>query len=226
MPIISTAPGVISGLQPTAGVANANATALVGPSAIALMPTNTIVTNAPVGSALALPIPGSGKCEGFAGTVWMTGYVSVVATTTVKIDWYAITGTTGFPTILGTGTGGQLAVASYTKITAATASASLTGAALPTPDVYAFRSQLSLYGNTATGVLAGFLTTTYNGVAPVDSSVAITKLTSVTYGPAVTTTPTTVLDPACWLLPAFTCTTTSGNTAMYFQIDRLFLQVD
>lgn len=226
MPIISTAPGVISGLQPAAGVANANATSLLAPAAIALMPANTTTTGLASGSALAMPIPGSGKLDGKRWIVNMTGYVSVVATTTVKIDWYAISGTTGFPTVLGTGTNGQLAVGSYTKLSSATASASLTGAAIPTPNVFQFKSILNMYGGTASGTLCGLITTEYNGIAPVDNAVALTKLTSVTFGPSVTSTPSTVLEPAAWVLPAFTTTTTAGNTALYYQIDSLYLYAD
>lgn len=225
MPIIGTAPGIVPTL-PAAGVAAATATSLLAPAAIALVPVNNTTTNFAVGSALYLPVPGSGRLEGKTWNAVLTGFVSVVATTTVKIDWYGITSVTGFPSTLGTGTGGQLAVGTYTKLTSATASASLTGAAMPTPDVYSFRSVLSCYGDSASGTLCGLLTTSYNGIAPVDSSVAITKLTGMTFGPAVTSTPTTVNDPCAWLLPAFTTTTTSGNTALYYQIDALYLFAD
>lgn len=223
MPILTQAPGLI----PFASLGSTSATTVPGSAStsIQLVQANTITTSLATGAALALPVPGSGRLECRRFRVFLSGVITIVTTSaTVKTDFYGISGTLGFPTVLGTGTGGQLAVGSYTKMTTATASASLTGAASPGTS-YNFYSELLLLGDTISGTLNGTQTSQYaNAAAPVDAAVAITQATSWTFGPAVTSTPATVLEPAGWILPAFTFSANHAGTQL--QIDNFYLSAD
>ena len=208
MPILSQAPGVVS----FAALANANATTISGASltTIQLCAANTNTTGLASGSALALPIPGSGKLEGRRFKVFLGGVVTIVTTSsTFKVDFYAVSGTTGLPALAS-----QLTAGSYTKLTASSATSSLTGAAAP-GTIYSFFSFLDLYGDTISGTLSGTQTTQVNNVS-IDAAVVLTnKLTSVTFGPA-TAAATTVQDPAAWIVPAATFSAAHAGTQVQF----------